>query len=108
VGQRLRIASALPGFYVVKSGDTLSEIAFQLKHPLFRLRELNAISGDRIYTGQKLKLGSPRSPVQKPSIHVVGKGEALWDIARQYNLSVSELKERNHLKTDVIKPGHVP
>ena len=105
VGQRLRIASAPSGFYIVKSGDTLSEIAFQFSIPLSLLKKLNAISGDRIYTGQKLKLGSPRAPVQTPSIHVVRKGEALWDIARQYNLSISEIKKRNHLKGDVIKPG---
>jgi LysM repeat protein len=105
VGQRLRIEPARSGFYIVNSGDTLSEIAFQLKIPLSRLRKLNAISGDRIYTGQKLKLAPPRSSGPTPSVHVVRKGEALWDIARHYNLSVFEIKKRNHLKRDVIKPG---
>jgi len=104
-GQRLRIESAPPGFYVVKSGDTLSEIALQWDIPLSRLRQLNHISGDRLYTGQKLKLGSISDTTQKPSIHVVEKGETLWDIARECNLSISEIKKRNHLKTDVITPG---
>ena len=104
-GQRLRIKSAPSRFYIVKSGDTLSEIALQSNIPISRLRKLNRISGDRIYTGQKLKLGSARAPAKRPPIHVVRKGEALWDIARQYNLSISEIKKRNHLNTDVITPG---
>ncbi len=104
-GQRIRIESAPPRFYVVQSGDTLSEIALQSGIPLSQLRQLNHISGDRLYTGQKLKLGSGPDTAQKPSVHVVEKGESLWDIARECNLSVSEIKKRNHLKTDVIAPG---
>ena len=104
-GQRLRIESSPPLFYVVQSGDTLSEIALQAGMPLTRLRQLNNISGDRLYTGQKLKLGAVPDTVRKPSIHVVEKGESLWDIAEEANLSVSEIKKRNHLKTDVITPG---
>ncbi len=104
-GQRLRINSVSTRWYIVKSGDTLSEIALQWNVSISRLRKLNRISGGRIYTGQKLKLGSFGDPAKKPAIHVVRKGEALWDIARQYNLSISEIKKRNHLNTDVIKPG---
>ena len=104
-GQRLRIKFVPPGFYIVKSGDTLSEIALQSSIPISRLRTLNRISGSRIYTGQKLKLGSTRAPAKRPPIHVVGKGESLWDIARQYKISISEIKKRNDLSTNVIKPG---
>lgn len=104
-GQRLKIRSVPVRWYIVKSGDTLSEIALQSNISISRLRKLNRISGNRIYTGQKLKLGSARDPAKMPAIHVVRKGEALWDIARQYNLSISEIKKRNHLNTDVITPG---
>jgi len=104
-GQRLRIESAPPRFYIVKSGDTLSEIALQSTISVSRLRELNRLSDDRIYTGQKLKLASVQAPDQKPSVHVVEKGESLWDIARRYDVSISEIKKRNGLKTDVITPG---
>jgi LysM repeat protein len=104
-GQRLWIKSVTTRWYIVKSGDTLSEIALQSNIPISRLRKLNGISGDRIYTGQKLNLGSIRAQAKVPRIHVVNKGEALWDIARQYNLSISEIKKRNHLNTDVITPG---
>ena len=103
--QRLRIKFNPNQCYIVQSGDTLSEIALQWSIPISRLRKLNGISGGRIYTGQKLKLGSTGTPEKPPATHVVRKGEALWDIARRYNISISELKRLNQLKTHVITPG---
>ncbi len=104
-GQRLKIEIQPAPVYVVRSGDTLSEIALESGIPVSRIRELNGISGDRIYTGQRLKLVSERKSAKETSIHVVRKGESLWDIARKYNLRISEIKEINQLKSDVIRPG---
>lgn len=44
--------------YVVKKGDTLSEISAKFGVSLERLRQLNGIKGDRIFAGQTLKLGT--------------------------------------------------
>ncbi|EFK08186.1 N-acetylmuramoyl-L-alanine amidase [delta proteobacterium NaphS2] len=104
-GQRLRIEAVSLRSYTVKSGDTLSEIALASNIPVSRLRDLNKISGDRIYTGQKLQLASDRKSIETPSVHVVQKGESLWDIAKKYDVSIAAIKERNHLKTEVIRPG---
>ncbi|MCG6881758.1 MAG: LysM peptidoglycan-binding domain-containing protein [Deltaproteobacteria bacterium] len=104
-GQRLRIEPFPLHSYTVKSGDTLSEIALASNIPVSRLRELNKITGDRIYTGQKLQLVNDRKRTEKPSVHVVEKGESLWDIAKQYDISIAAIKKRNHLKTEVITPG---
>ena len=91
--------------YVVKSGDTLSEIALWSGVSLSSLRRLNQISNDRIYPGQKLNLHSDEAREFPPLIHEVITGDTLWDIARSYNLSVSELKEMNGLKTSRITQG---
>lgn len=37
--------------------------------------------------------------------HTVGPGETLWDIARRYGLSVTELRRLNGLRTVTIRPG---
>jgi N-acetylmuramoyl-L-alanine amidase len=37
--------------------------------------------------------------------HVVAKGDSLWGIARENNLTVAELKAINGIKTDLIKVG---
>jgi len=42
--------------YVVKAGDSLEKIARKNKLSLKKLKEVNALENDRIYTGQKLKL----------------------------------------------------
>ena len=104
-GQQLRVEAVPLRSYTVKSGDTLSEIALASNIPLSRLRELNKMSGDRIYTGQKLKLVKDRKRIETPSVHVVRKGESLWDIAKGYDISIAAIKKRNHLKTEVITPG---
>jgi 3D (Asp-Asp-Asp) domain-containing protein len=39
------------------------------------------------------------------SVHTVKKGDTLYKISRQYNVSVSSIKSINHLKTDLIKPS---
>ena len=46
----------------------------------------------------------PYIPVSK-DIYIVQKGDTLWDIARKYGLSVSELKELNNLSTNLLKIG---
>jgi 3D (Asp-Asp-Asp) domain-containing protein len=39
------------------------------------------------------------------SVHTVKKGETLYKISSQYNISVSSIKSLNHLKSDLIKPS---
>ncbi|MDR4889383.1 LysM peptidoglycan-binding domain-containing protein [Fredinandcohnia sp. QZ13] len=43
--------------------------------------------------------------VQNHSKHTVANGDTLYGIARQYNLTVSQLKRLNHLTGDMIYPG---
>ena len=38
------------------------------------------------------------------SVHTVKKGDTLYKISRQYNVSVSTIKSINHLKSNLIKP----
>ncbi len=39
------------------------------------------------------------------SVHTVKKGDTLYKISRQYNITVSTIKSLNGLKSDVIKPN---
>ena len=41
------------------------------------------------------------------SVHIVERGDALWEIARAYGVSVAELRVINDLTSDRIYPGQV-
>ena len=48
---------------------------------------------------------TPKQPTTTYRYHVVKSGETLWSIARQYQLSVEQIKTMNRLYNDVIVPG---
>jgi LysM repeat protein/N-acetylmuramoyl-L-alanine amidase len=107
-GQNLKLwPHSPPKWYVVRSGDTLSEIASQYGTSITSLRRLNNVSRDRIYPGQKIRLREYHGDMEDQTTYVVKRDETLWDIARLYSLSVSDLKDLNGLERDLITPGQV-
>ena len=101
-GQKLRLrASRLEeAVHVVKEGETLTEIARRYRVSVNQLQRLNALVGDRILIGQKLRLKDAAS-----TVHIVERGDALWEIARAYGISVYRLKVLNGLRSNRIYPG---
>ena len=101
-GQKLRLrASRLEeAVHVVKEGETLTEIARRYRVSVSQLQRLNALVGDRILIGQKLRLKDAAS-----TVHIVERGDALWEIARAYGVSVYRLKMLNGLRSNRIYPG---
>ncbi|MCC5889712.1 MAG: LysM peptidoglycan-binding domain-containing protein, partial [Alkalibacterium sp.] len=92
--------------YTVKAGDTLSQIARTHKTTVAQLREWNSLKSDIIFVNQKLiieiQAESESVTEEKTKVHTVSSGDTLSHIARQYSLSVRELKEMNHLTSDLI------
>ena len=101
-GQKLRLrASRLEeAVHVVKEGETLTEIARRYRVSVSQLQRLNALVGDRILIGQKLRLKDAAR-----TVHIVERGDALWEIARAYGISVYRLKILNGLRSNRIYPG---
>ena len=101
-GQKLRLrASRLEeAVHVVKEGENLTEIARRYRVSVSQLQRLNALVGDRILIGQKLRLKDASS-----TVHIVERGDALWEIARAYGISVYRLKILNGLRSNRIYPG---
>ncbi|GLI85722.1 putative peptidoglycan endopeptidase LytE [Rossellomorea marisflavi] len=52
-------------------------------------------------------LSSTYASAAAASSHKVESGDSLWNIARKYNTSVSNLKSLNNLKSDMIFPNQV-
>jgi len=106
------LAASTPVKYKVKNGDTLGGIAVRHGVSVASIKSANSLKGSTIRVGQTLNIPNGKS-VAKDSTgstagsisHHVRKGETLWKIATQYDVSVSDLKRWNNLKTSKLVAG---
>ena len=90
--------------YIIKSGDTLYSIASKYNISVDNLKKANNLASNILQVGQKLII--PNNEISD-DIYVVQKGDSLYKIANKFGLSVSELKEYNSLKSDILSIGQV-
>ncbi|HCI56702.1 MAG TPA: hypothetical protein DEW74_01105 [Opitutae bacterium] len=118
VGQQLVIpggataSSAVSGSdYCVQKGDTLTSIARRYQVSVAQLMQENHLTDkNRIYVGQRLKVNGASSVVAPSAgngTYCVQKGDTLTSIAKRFGMSVSSLKDLNHLTSDMIRIGQV-
>ena len=103
--------------YYVHQGDTLYRIARNNGISLSTLLEWNNLSVDSpIHPGQGLivSYGSSSSSEESntttqssESTYTVKAGDGLWRIAKNYGLTLDELKSMNQLTSNIIQPGQV-
>ena len=106
--------------YTVKSGDSLWKIATNHNMSVSQLKNLNKLSNDMIFVGQKLvvsekKQSAPsqnqnkpsQNQVTKPSTYTVKSGDSVWKIAHECDMSMNELVSLNGIKNNLIFPGQV-
>lgn len=95
--------------YTVEAGDNLYSISKKYSTTVAAIREMNDMgNSSNIKVGQKLKIpGSvapaPSTPKVEEITHVVKKGEGLWDISRQYGVTIEDIVKWNGLKDTKIK-----
>ena len=110
-------------YYTVKSGDTLSVIAKKFSTSSKTIQSLNKLDTHIIRVNQKLlvplsdgKINSEHLPksvrvaanksTRSKKTHTVKSGDTLWDISREYDVTVKQLADWNKLKTNsVLKLG---
>lgn len=95
-------------YYIVQSGDSLFTIARKYSTSVAELQRLNSIKrGRTLKVGMKLRVPSPDSTsvrevatrdVAKARVHVVKRGENLSVIAAKYNVSMTDIKEKNKIR----------
>lgn len=110
-----------PDDYPVSSGDTIYSIAWKYELDPFELARWNNISSPyRIYPGQRLNMkpGGGDATAQtsgtrpagtaasRPDSIRVSKGDTLYALAEQYNVSARQLASINGLRSPyIIQPG---
>ena len=99
--------------YIVRTGDTLYDIANDYKVSVNALKQINGLRSSRIYPGKELRIpatvssSNPPSAMTEPGTYRVQKGDTLYDIARRFGVSIAELRRVNGLQTSRIYPGDV-
>ncbi len=98
--------------YIVKAGDTLSDIAKMYGTTVSQLKSANGLTSDLIRIGQKLNVTGASEPVRAAtdspanlSTYTVQSGDSLSVIAVRYKTTVAQLKALNGLTSDTIYVG---
>lgn len=112
--------------YEVKQGDTLGRIAYQYRTDLKSLKKINKLRGNMIRVGQKLMIPTSKQPFEKYSlsqdarmynglkrtgdgkrlVYTIRKGDTLWDISRDYGVTVNQLCAWNGIQPrTILRPG---
>jgi len=88
--------------YTVKSGDTLYSIARKYNISLNELKNANNLTSNTLSINQELVI-----PGNSPSneTYTVKSGDTLYSIARNFNVSVNDLKTLNNLSTTLLSIG---
>ena len=102
--------------YIVKKGDTLYSIANKYNTTVQELKLINNLTSNSISIGQQLIIPtiiSPELPEDMPEdipeieteIYIVKKGDSLWAIAKNNNITVDELIKLNNLSSINLQIG---
>ncbi|MDL1894623.1 LysM peptidoglycan-binding domain-containing protein, partial [Sphingobacteriales bacterium CHB3] len=108
-------AADVSGVYVVKSGDSLDKIAREHGVTVQQIQRWNSLRSSRIMPGDELVVYPVVKEVEsaraksladaratsagksKHIIYVVRKGDTVWQIAQQYDVQESQIREWNSL-----------
>lgn len=90
-------------YYIVKKGDSLWSIARANNLSVDELKSLNNLTSNVLSIGQRLLISNNSS--LPSNIYVVKKGDTLWSIANNFNVSVNDLKNANNKVSNSLSIG---
>ncbi len=108
-------------YHRVRSGETLSTIARRYRTSVSRIMRANNLrSSHYIVAGKRLKIPQrgythARRPARNKTVrksdqaqfHTVGRGDSLWNIARQYGTTTEAIQKLNGLRGTRLHKGQV-
>lgn len=89
--------------YQVKKGDSLYAIAQKFNTTVDELKKINGITNNILSIGQILRI--PNSNQSENIIYTVVAGDNLYQIAKKFNTTVSNIKKNNNLTSDNLSIG---
>lgn len=97
--------------HTIQKGETLFSIAKAYDVEVQQLKRWNDLSGDQLSVGQSIIVGGVTSeaassgPDNDHQVHTVEKGETLFSVSKQYQVTIAELKAWNDLSANNLKVG---
>ena len=91
--------------YTVQKGDSLWSIAKKYNTTIEELKAANNLSSNLLSVGQILKIPTAQEVPENYTIYTVQKGDTLYKIANEYNLTVDDLIEYNNLSSTNLSIG---
>lgn len=124
IGQKLLVpesgesVSSLPSYinYIVQNGDSLWSIAKKYNTTVNDIMKDNNLNSSVLSVGQNLKIRTDGETAVEECIgeeyipsdsitYTVKKGDSLWQIAKQFNTSVDNIKTKNNLTSNTLSIG---
>lgn len=94
-------------FHVVRDGETLDGIAAEFHVRASELAETNDISiKDGVETGDELDIPIAAVVTAHPRSYKVRRGDTLITVADRFGITVEQLRQWNHLRSNTVKTGH--
>jgi LysM repeat protein len=108
IGQTLKIPSTENYInYTVVSGDNLYSIARKYNTTVDAIKNLNNLTSNLLSIGQTLKIPADNQNATDNNYieYTVKSGDTLYSIARNYNITQSELMDYNNLTSNLLSIG---
>ncbi len=100
--------------HLVKKGETLYSISRETGVSVTDIKKFNSMKDNELSVGETLQLTgistttatpTPAKTSSSAKTHVVKKGETLYSISRETDVSVSDIKKFNNMKDNEISVG---
>ena len=94
-------------YYTVQGGDTLWSIAKQYGVSVSDIKRANGLTSSTISIGQTLIIPSEIEERPKENVYIVQRGDSLYKIAQNYDVTVSDIINKNNLTSTNLSIGQV-
>jgi len=99
--------AAADSYYQVRRGDSLWSIARNYAVAPDDIRIWNNLENDIIHPGDRILLRvEDTDNAFVDTYYMVRRGDSLWTIARNHNITPDDIRKWNNLENDIIHPGN--
>ncbi|MFD1064602.1 3D domain-containing protein [Oceanobacillus locisalsi] len=105
-GAAATTVSADANEHKVESGESLWKIAAQYDTSVQNLLDINNLKSEVIHPKDVIKVSESDGEDGEETVYTVEKGDTLSAIAKEFDVSVDNIKEWNNLSSDVIVVGN--